>query len=191
MALYGSWRFNDNPDPTQITIANSYVRYWLPLYVLATPFTAGAIIWLSQKISTVFGKKLIIVLLMSLVVFFGVQTTFFSSQDGLLVEAQFLKESKEIREDVFIRVPENAVIIVDRADKIFFPDRRVLYPLRAERTFALMPTLVHRVPLYYYGITLPATDLQYLNEIKLASLGLRIELEIDYNRESLYRIFQP
>ena len=34
LVVYGSWWFSDNPDPTAITLGSSYVRYFLPLYIL-------------------------------------------------------------------------------------------------------------------------------------------------------------
>ncbi|MEK9152117.1 MAG: hypothetical protein AAB692_02010, partial [Patescibacteria group bacterium] len=34
--FYGSWIFSDNPDPDAVTIGSSYLRYWLPIFVLST-----------------------------------------------------------------------------------------------------------------------------------------------------------
>ncbi len=38
VAYYGSWEFYDNPNKMSHTIGNSYVRYWLPIYLGAIPF---------------------------------------------------------------------------------------------------------------------------------------------------------
>ena len=83
----------------------------------------------------------------------------------------------------------DAVIIVDRADKLFFPDRRVIYPLRDEKTYALMLQIVALVPLYYYGITLPQADIDYLNGDKLKAMGLQIDFVENFGEESLYKIY--
>ena len=85
----------------------------------------------------------------------------------------------------------DAVIVVDHGDKIFFPERVVRYPLRDETTYDLMPRIVLRNALYYYGITFPDYDMEYLNGRKLAELGLQIELVQTFDEESLYRIYQP
>ena len=45
---YGSWKFNDNPDPTRFTIGNSYTRYWLPIYLMMIPLASLAIVYLSR-----------------------------------------------------------------------------------------------------------------------------------------------
>jgi hypothetical protein len=51
-----------------------------------------------------------------------------------------------------------------------------------------MPTLAANGPLFYYGITFPETDMEYLNGTKLAELGLEITLIETYDIESLYVI---
>lgn len=186
--LYGSWTFFDNPDPTQITIGNSHVRYWLPVFVLSTPLAALAIRWISRRALTDAARRFATVALVGLCVGLSVRVAFFSPQDGIVTAAQGLLASREIRDHVVANTEPDAVIIVDRADKIFFPYRRVTYPLRDEATYALMPRIVLRVPLYYYGITLPPVDVAYLNDEKLAGLGLRIDEVGTFGIETLYRI---
>lgn len=186
--LYGSWTFFDNPDPAQITIGNSHIRYWLPLFVLSTPFAATGIVWLTSFLSSRALRALLSVVVVFACALAGTHVAAFAPQDGLLVSRAGLETSRAIREEVLSVVEEQAVVIVDRADKLFFPYRQVLYPLRDEATYALMPKLVLRVPLYYYGITLPPQDIEYLNTDKLAELGLRIDLVAPFGIESLYRI---
>lgn len=186
--LYGSWTFFDNPDKTQITIGNSHMRYWLPVFVLSTPLAAFAIRWISRRAFTDLARRLAVGILVLACVALSVRVTFFSPQDGLVRAAEELEQSRDIRDRVLSLVEEDAVIVVDRADKLFFPHRRVLYPLRDEATYALMPRIVLRVPLYYYGITLPQIDVDYLNDVKLAALGLRIDLVETFDIETLYRI---
>ena len=183
---YGSWVIHDNPDPSQMTIANSYVRYWLPVFMLATPFAAKGIRFLADRCKTPFALPLFLLMIVVL----GVNATFFSGQDGLVGVGHTLSRSLEIREAVLLRVEPESLIIVDRADKLFFP-HRVLYPLRSEQTYALMKEAVARVPLYYYGITLPEADLLYLNNHKLKNLGLKIDLLTTFDEESLYQISLP
>ncbi|MEK7619920.1 MAG: hypothetical protein AAB413_01630, partial [Patescibacteria group bacterium] len=85
----------------------------------------------------------------------------------------------------------NAVLIVDRGDKLFFPHRHVWYPLRDEATYEAMPSILESTTLYYYGITFPQTDLDYLNDSRLKRMGLGIEIVQTYADESLYRLFKP
>lgn len=186
--LYGSWTFFDNPDKTQVTIGNSHVRYWLPVFVLSTPLAAFAVRWISRRAFTDLARRLAVAAMVVACFGLSVRVAFFSPQDGLVQAAAELADSRDIRTRVLALTEEDAVIVVDRADKLFFPYRRVLYPLRDEATYALMPRIVLRVPLYYYGITLPPVDVEYLNADKLASLGLRIEAVETFGIETLYRI---
>ncbi len=188
--LYGSWTFTDNPDPNLITIANSYVRYWLPVFLFTSVYAATVLVWLKDKMRTKLSGTFMVVAILILFAGLGIRGTFFALEDGLVEVRETLIRSHEIKTSVLELTEVDAVIVVDRADKIFFPDRKVMYPLRDDRTYGLMPRIVLRNPLYYYGITLPQLDLDYLNTKKLAELGLQIEIVETYDEESLYRITQ-
>lgn len=188
---YGSWTFFDNPDPTKITIANSYIRYWLPLFVLSTPLIACAIVWISERAQKLFWKRVLLVGCLVFIFVMNFRVVFIYGPDSLLRVAQTLQDSKNIRAQILEQTAPNAVIIVDRSDKIFFPYRYVLYPLRSEKTYALMPNLVDFAPLYYYGITLIPEDFKFLNETKLKPLGLQMDFIQGFGIESLYQIKRP
>ncbi|NQV90352.1 hypothetical protein HQ487_02995 [Candidatus Uhrbacteria bacterium] len=186
--MYGSWEIHDNPDPTQITMANSYVRYWLPMYVCATPMVAMTIRWVSSRGRSTLTRGLIIATFLLAVIGLNVNATFLQGQDGLLKMRAEVLRGAEIQESVLRYTEVTSVIIVDRADKLFFPHRSVWYPLRDEATYEAMPALVEESGLYYYGITFPEEDLTYLNESRLKRMNLGIERIETYDEESLYRI---
>jgi len=188
---YGSWTIFDNPDASHVTIANSYVRYWLPMTVLALPFMAQTILWIAQRIGRSSQQLILCTVIFFMLFGLSVNAVFFRGQDGLIQVAQTLQTSKTIRDDVLVQTPHDAVFIVDRADKLFFPERSVRYPLRSEATYALLPQIVEIAPLYYYGITFPQADLDYLNNVRLPQLGLRIQYLKTYEEESLYRLTHP
>ncbi|MFH1253220.1 MAG: glycosyltransferase family 39 protein [Candidatus Uhrbacteria bacterium] len=188
--VYGSWFIFDNPDVKAITIGNSYTRYWLPIFVLITPLIAATIVRLTQW--PMIKKFRVLISVFCFLLLFGgnVYAVFFSSADALWPMRQRLVQTATIHNRVLELTESNAVIVVDRADKLFFSDRRVRYPLRDETTYALLPQLALRAPLYYYGITLPEADLNYLNDEKLKALGLQIELVENFGQETLYKIFK-
>lgn len=189
--MYGSWEIHDNPDPTQITMANSYVRYWLPMYVFMTPMIAITIQWISTRSRSALARGLTAAILLLAVIGLNVNAVFLQGQDGLFAMRSELARAGEIQASVLERTQSDAVVIVDRADKFFFPHRRVLYPLRDEATYELMSELVEATTLYYYGITLPEDDFDYLNHSRLQRMNLRIEQIATYGEESLYHIFKP
>lgn len=187
---YGSWTLFDNPDATQITIANSYVRYWLPIFILSIPFVSEAIVWISSKGRTKFARTLFLISLIIFVAGMNIRIVFFEGQDALTNTADVLRESRETKKNVLALTPPDSVIVVDRGDKLFFPQRHVRYPLRSETTYALLPKIAVKLPLYYFGITFPQTDIDYLNESKLKNLGLKIEQIRTFGEESLYQIYK-
>lgn len=190
LLAYGSWSFNDNPDPTQVTIANSYVRYWLPIFVAGTIPFAWGIKNVLDCINSIFWKKFITIGGFVILSGLFVWSVWFSAADGLLKMRSVLSESQQIRQSVLLQVDQKAVIVVDRADKIFFPFRRVIYPLRSEETYESIPRILEHVPVYYFGVTFPQKDTEYLNNIKLPPLGIQIEFVESFGFESLYR-FAP
>lgn len=185
--FYGSWSFTDNPDPTLVTIGTSYVRYWLPVFVLWSPFVAQFLVWFSDRMRTSFTRRTSIALFALLLVGLNVRPVF-SADDGLLRIRDGLAISAEKRERVLTLTEENAILVVDRADKFLWPHRRVIQPLRSETTYVAMPDLAAQAPLYYFGIPLPEWDLNYLNNEKLVLLGLQIELVEEIQDEALYAI---
>ncbi|MBI4435385.1 hypothetical protein HY630_01830 [Candidatus Uhrbacteria bacterium] len=186
--MYGSWEIHDNPDPTQITMANSYVRYWLPMYLFTTPMIAATIQWIASRGRSSLARGLIIATLLLAVAGLNVNATFVQGQDGLVKMREELLSSAQVQESVLRYTQEDAVIIVDRGDKLFFPHRRVWYPLRDDATYDAMPALAQATTLYYYGITFPHADFDYLNNSRLKRMNLRIERVETYEDESLYRI---
>jgi hypothetical protein len=187
--VYGSWSFTDNPDPNSVTIANSYVRYWLPVFLFCTVYAAIAIEWLRSRMTSGRLAKGVSIGLILIIAALGFRATFFAPEDGLLQVRTNLLRTAEIKAEVLDLTEQDSVIIVDHGDKIFFPDRTVRYPLRDQTTYDLMPGIVLRTELYYYGITFPESDMEYLNIKKLAEMDLQIDLVQTFDQESLYRIY--
>ena len=188
-AVYGSWLISDNIDPDAVTVGNSHVRYWLPLFVGSSVFVAYVIDWFMarSRAAMIVGCGVLFGL-----VFMSARTVF-GGTDGFFATRAALLESGEKREMILAQTGCSAtessdiVIIVDHADKYIFPTCRVLVPLRSESTYDVMPKLVDG-GLYYFGLTLPEADLVFLNMVKLAPMHLRIEaLETTYD-QTLYLI---
>jgi hypothetical protein len=186
--IYGSWTIHDNPGLSIITIVNSYTRYWLPIFILTTPLVALVLTRVGVLVKKFGG--LASVLVFALIAILGFNIVFLSSADALWPMRARLIEAATIHDRVLAITETDAVIITDRGDKYFFPERRIRYPLRDETTYALMPSIVEQAPLYYFGITFPEIDMEYLNEEKLKGLGLKIEFIETFGEESMYRIFR-
>lgn len=189
VTVYGSWVIHDNPDPDKITIGISYSRYWLPSFVLASGIMGSAFAaWarLIRRWSLRWGG----VFLVFLLALFSFQIVFFSKGDGLFAVQKTLILYAATKQDVLSQTTANSIIVVDRGDKIFFPERSVITPLRDDSTYEVLGPLSKTVPLYYYGITLTESDLKYQNEVRLAPTGLQLKIINSYGNESLYRFMR-
>lgn len=185
--VYGSWTFSDNSDVTLVTLGNSYVRYWLPIYILASPFAAYGIYKLYELISNPVFKKTIPAVIVFLCIGLSINLVFLKT-DGYIQTRKHLLEFAENREYILSSTQDDSIIIVDRADKYLFPERRVVVPLRNEQTYSFIPVLAKEASLYYFGLTLPVDDLLYLNEQKMAGSSYVFTPMQTINGETLYSI---
>ncbi len=188
--FYGSWSIQDNPDPNAVTIGASYIRYWLPVFAASTLPVA----WLISRIVSALPRRRIGTLIAAIAVIGIVVTSgyqiFTSHEEGLLTVRANLERYMEERDTVLTLTEEDALIVVDRSDKVLYPHRSVVTPLRSDRTYAALPALAAEVPVYYFGITLPASDLAWLNTVKLPPLGLSIEPIRPFVDQTLYRFIR-
>ena len=183
---YGSWFFYDNPAK-EASIGTSYVRYWLPIYILSLPLVAFTVIKLVDFIRPL-KQKLFAGVLCLIFILFGVKLTFFDKNDGLAYVYKNVQEYAAIEKEVNKMISAEAVIIIDRADKIFFPEHRVVSPLRDDGTYAIIPELAKTLPLYYYGLPLTEKELDYLYDGRINKEEIKIIEVKNFGAETLYQL---
>lgn len=186
--LYGSWNIADNPDPLAVTIGNSYARYWLPLFVIGSAFCALAVRFAVRRFGQNNWYTLTVFATLMVTLLFSVQVVW-GGEDGFLATRKHLDEFAIKREAILSSTEDDAVIINDRADKYLWPTRDVVVPLRASKTTDHLAALAASAPLYYFGITLPETDLEFFKTTILQPVGLEIRLVTTVADESLYQIY--
>lgn len=143
LLYYGSWDLADPMVKNLNLISSSYVRYFLPLYLLYLPLSALALV-------DIFSKKywpyVIIIFLASL----SIYTAFWSKPDGLLQHKYYLAKYSEQFQEVKKIVPANAVIVSEREDKIFFPYYKVVVPQGSLPTWSRLEKIINQTPIYYF-----------------------------------------
>ncbi|MDP3985655.1 MAG: hypothetical protein Q8P82_02720, partial [bacterium] len=186
--VYGSWVVRDNPDPNAVTIGNSYLRYWLPSFVLATAVAGMAARMVAQRLRRIHVWIAVggLVLLVSA----SGWLVFSSSDDSINAMIRTLDRYAVVKTEVLRETPKQSVVVVDRADKIFFPDRKVMTPLRSSATYDVLRAMHLRAPLYYFGITLTDEDLEYHNSVLLPPTGLLLRPLRNLGNEPLYRFVE-
>lgn len=184
---YGSWKFNDNPDPTHFTIGNSYTRYWLPIYLMLLPLVSLAVVRFSRALLFVSSetsgriKKMLVTGLQGLIIFFfvfsGIMFTLYGSEEGLVYLYYNVRAEKVNTERVFAKTDPRGIIITRYYDKFFWPERRVIMgTLPNDEILKSAKKLVKHYPVYYYNFFLNEADVKYLNDRKLSPYNLQIKL---------------
>lgn len=200
---YGSWKFNDNPNPNSYTIGNSYTRYWLPIYLMLLPFVAYAIDsvaralsltgvsnpWHPSRIRSLIGDGLRAAATLGLSAI-SIIFVLFGSEEGLAYTYHTNLAERRIAEQVFSLTEKDSIIITQYYDKFFFPERRVIVGrLPNEEILAAAVDLVRYYPLYYYNFYLDDEDVSYLNSRKFAPYNLKMSLVKKTNANfGLYRL---
>lgn len=185
---YGSWQFNDNPDPNSFTIGNSYTRYWLPIYLFFIPLVALFIVRLSRAVLDppdengrhrhllpVFLANALQMVAVFAIMFWSINFVMFGSEEGLAYLSANNYAAKKNGSLVVSLTESNSVVITQYFDKYVFPERKVVVGLLNDDNMNYYyARLAEQAPLYYYNFTFPAKDLAYLNNSKLAVVGLKI-----------------
>ncbi|MSR85705.1 hypothetical protein EXS71_04730 [Candidatus Uhrbacteria bacterium] len=177
--IYGSGRYLDRPGAWQASLGNSFLRYLLPV----APFFGWAFAFLhvrffsrtmiAQRWGAIIGVFLIL---------FGMYGAFFRDDEGVMATRRELIRYASIRQASQQWFSARDVIISDRSDKIFFPDKRVASPLSSTTEVArLAHTPGVRVGLFSRPLTQSEQD-------AWRAVGLEAQELMSSGRERLYRL---
>ncbi len=182
---YGSWKFNDNPDVTRATIGNSYTRYWLPIYLWLMPLGTWFLVrfsealFRSKKIVKNWRQNLSSITQVLFIFLYSISSlffVFFGSEEAIVYSRYNTIKDKNAAELVLSKTEKDSVIINRYNDKYFFPQRRVIMATFPDDDLARVASqIIDFYPLYYFHFRLGETDINYLNERRLAPCNLRIE----------------
>jgi len=199
---YGSWKFNDNPDPGRFTIGNSYTRYWLPIYLLLIPLFSLALVkisralalttektkdWLRRLAASSLQGAVVLV-----IVFISLMFVLVGSEEGLVFLYQNNLGEKANTERVFSLTEPGGIIITRYYDKFFWPERRVIMgTLPDDQILTAAAKLLKYYPVYYYNFYLDQAAVDYLNSRKFPAYNLKMTLVNRVNgRFGLYKLYQ-
>lgn len=199
---YGSWKFNDNPDPGRFTIGNSYTRYWLPIYLMLLPLVALAIYRITRALFLISDKtkgqiqkilagglQAVAVLAVS---YIGIIFVLFGSEEGLAYLYYNNLAERDNAEKVFSLTAPEGIIITQYYDKFFFPERRIIMgKLPNDEILTAASKLVKYYRVYYYNFYLNDKDVAYLNERKFLPYNLEMKLVKKINAKfGLYELIE-
>lgn len=186
LLYYGSWDLADPLVKNLNKISISYIRYFLPLYILIVPMTAYGIKRLFWREDS-FVSSMLVYFMIILVSVVSVRLAFFSPNDGLLKNNESITEYYEQYKIVSEIVPVDSIIISDRSDKIFFPKYKVIVSQGDLPLWPRVANLIERQDVYFY--TNKTDSALQLTKDKAAKSSLNFSEGKDiYNNFRLFKI---
>jgi hypothetical protein len=176
---YGSGIFVDS-SVSQWTIGSSYLRYFLPASIMLVPLAAEGVARMSA------ARRWVAPLAIGIFIVLSAWTVYYRSPESLVPMLATLRHYETVKTAVLKEVKPAGIIITERDDKVFFPDRRVIVGLRDKTVLDQLPSLEPH-DLYYYGITINDSELPAINK-ELGARGLQLGRYKTFGNESLYGI---
>jgi hypothetical protein len=186
---YGNWNFIDPLVLKYNLIGSSYVRYFLPVYIIFLPFVAYFLVRIiSYKYKIYNLLKYIIVLgIIGYLSLYSYNLVYKSTYDGLFVQKETIEEYYYRANEINSLIEPNAIIITNRHDKIFWPKHRVVMFNLDYTVFPRVKEVIDRYPIYYYSL-MPDVDINYINKKKIAEYDLEL---VEYKQiDEQFRLFR-
>ena len=139
---YGAWDLADPLVKNLNIISSSYVRYYLPVYIIWLPLAALAL-------NNFLQKKYLNYLLIVWLALFSIKVAFYEKNDGLIAHLGYVQSYYAQFQEVKKIAPIQAVLIVEREDKIFFPYYRVA--VQQPNLWPRLAAIKDQVPIYYFS----------------------------------------
>jgi len=187
LLFYGSWQFADRIDEQTLSLGTSYLRYWLPIYILALPFLAILIYNLS-RVPLLIGTRdpdksrtyesVTKILLSSVIIILLAMPSFnlvYRQTDESLFLLKNLSESRIKSRLINQKIkPDEVAVIYRQAVKIFFPERaRIITDLVVPADYQAVARLAELKNIYYYTFAPPAT-VEFISRRDFEQYGLKI-----------------
>ena len=161
LLLYGSWDLRDSVSEQSITIGTSFVRYWLPLSILALPL----IVYGLEQIR---AHSVLLCLLLLASLLYPTVWGF----ESLARDIGVSQQDALLRDEAKTVLPAHAVLLLERSDKIFWPTYPVIVgALEPEKVLHLLPRVAASTPVYLHRVSSLSFG-SFWNAEHLGSVGL-------------------
>jgi len=182
--FYGSGVFYDNPNMA-LSIGDSHFRYWLPIFTLMMPFVALFWVRLFKKLKQ---DKILLPAMLIFTAVLSVHAVYWSLDDGLLSVQKVLQSNYQVKNAVSGFVPANGVIVTGRQDKIFFPERKVIYAENGlDNKLISDISKIRDIRFFYYGLGFSRDEVVRTDNL-LRLHGLKLQRIQIFGKEVLYKL---
>ncbi len=180
-AYYGSWEFTDKLTLHLNTLGISYVRYWIPMFLLALPFVATGILFIAKMLRPRWQIAGIVALL-TVFGYLSAQVVLYQKPDSIFPVKERILSYIQAAAVINDTTEPESVIVTVRKDKVLFPERKVIHTFEAlsvnTHLTGLLSNIVGQVPVYYYALG-PEPVLEFESGLVLSEV-LHIGQEVLY-----------
>jgi hypothetical protein len=172
LVYYGSWQIRDNISLSSVTIGNSYIRYWLPMYIFALPFVA---IVFFKVASINFLKNKIVYFLTAFFIVISFNIVVVKGEESILRVRNNVLDYKKDALNIYNITEDNSIILSRYEDKVFFPERRVVFfNPNNYGAFEGLVKIMDENRIYFYDKFIPQKDIDYINNKKIKHLNIEV-----------------
>ncbi len=163
---YGSWFFEDSLAKNTFSIGSSYVRYFLPLYIISLPLVAMGISKLASFIKSKKAQKIVLLILPLALLYHSIHLIYLQGDESLIQINKNLQQYQiQNQHLVQITKPIDVFYLSPSADKIFFPERKNIIIPQGGVEFNGLNEIAQNFNLYYFHHNSRATAKQLNQEI--------------------------
>jgi hypothetical protein len=177
--IYGQGLYQDHVRANEVSLANSFLRYSLPVSVVAS-VSLGIVVTKIREVKR-YGVVFATILI-SAVATFGLWTAFMRDDEGLLQNRVELARYATIRKQAIETLPVGSYVASERSDKIFFPVFPAVSPLPPkERLRSFLGSNMAPLALFLRNLTAE-------QEGEWLSAGMKLLPVFGAGNETLYRV---
>lgn len=187
---YGSFRFIEYFDQSEIILGSSYLRYWLPIFVFGLPLISMMIIKISKIFINKRVEKLVVILLVIGISIASVNKVLADPLHGLFQIKTTVSANISKTKLILDKTESNSIIISGFADKILFPYRKVIVSLPGDvnQRNNLVSKLLSATNLYYFHSTLDVKSDNVIKSMKESGFEFEQIYYFANDGEILYKL---
>lgn len=183
---YGSWDFADPLVKNLNTISISYVRYFLPIFIMSIPLVVLGLDYLVKNLQR---QNIWRILISSALILFSLYQFYFTTNDGWLAVSRYVRGYYTEYQAIKKIAPPGSVIISERSDKYLYPYYRVVGP---QGDLPVWPRIknIHGVVEVYFYSNQSVEQIESLRQTMSSSqldLSVPILIKEDFN---LYQVIR-
>lgn len=181
---YASWDFSDALVKNLNTISISYVRYFLPIFVMSMPLVVLGINYLTKHLQNKYFWQVVI---LGCLILFSVNQVVFTKHDGLLAHARYVQDYYRQWQAIKKIAPAGSIIISERSDKYLYPYYRVVVPQGDLALWPRIKNIYGSVDIYYYT----SEKSEQLRQVEILMSNYKLQLSeplVINNNFVLYKV---